>query len=319
MKIKHLVYLVALMLVFSLILTACGPKQEEPTEVPATTEETVAETTAEQEEAAPAGECKDEDRVPITWSTIAGFYTDAMAELVADFEATHCVDVTIVNIDNSQLYDKQVIEMVGQTGAYDVVTLETAEKAEFAENGYILPMDDYIAANAEAVQYEDVAPILADMTTQYKGNIWGLPYYTYTAGFFYRADLFEDPTEMAAFKAEYGYDLGVPQDWQQHRDIAEFFTRKAGETLKGEVLDRDFYGVGLMAGRFQEIQDELSAPLWYMGGDWLTDDGALDVENVTTVLQDYVDLLQFAPPAALTVTYDGVCLLYTSPSPRDRG
>ena len=117
--------------------------------------------------------CNDADRVPITWSTIAGFYTDAMSALVAGFEKTHCAKVTVVNIDNSQLYNKQVIEMVGQTGAYDVVTLETAEKAEFAENGFILPMTDYFKDKQDALN--DVAPALRAMTVTYKGDIWGLP------------------------------------------------------------------------------------------------------------------------------------------------
>jgi len=310
---RKLVFLMTMLVVFTMLFSACAqatpaPVVEEPAAEEPAAEEPAAEEPAAEEPAAeePAAECTDETRVPITWSTIAGFYTDAMSQLVADFEATHCVKVNVVNIDNSQLYDKQVIEMVGQTGAYDVVTLETAEKAEFAENGFIMPMDDYIAENAEKVQYEDVAPILADMTTQYKGHIYGLPYYTYTAGYFYRADLFEDPTEQAAFKEKYGYDLAVPTTWQQHRDIAEFFTRKTGENLKGEPLTKDFYGVGLMAGRFQEIQDELSAFIWAWGGDWLTDEGKLDAETVTKALVWYVDLLQFAPPAALTVTYDGV-------------
>ena len=39
--------------------------------------------------------------------------------------------------------------MIGQTGAYDVVTLETAEKADFAENGFILPMTDFFADKKE--------------------------------------------------------------------------------------------------------------------------------------------------------------------------
>ncbi|MCA3480171.1 MAG: extracellular solute-binding protein, partial [Rhodobacter sp.] len=90
-----------------------------------------------------AQECT--DPVQITWSTIAGFYTDAMASFVKSFEDANCAKVTVVNIDNSQLYNKQVIEMVGQTGAYDVVTLETAEKAEFAENGFIRPMTAFFA------------------------------------------------------------------------------------------------------------------------------------------------------------------------------
>ena len=62
-----------------------------------------------------------------------------------------------------------------------------------------------------------------------------------------------------------------------------------------------------MAGRFQEIQDEESAFIWSYGGDWLKDDGTLDVENVTKAEKWYVEkLLPFAPPAALTVTYNGV-------------
>src|SRR4030065_2428249 len=91
--------------------------------------------------------CNDADRVPITWSTIAGFYTDAMTSIVKDFEAENCVKVTIVGIDNAQLYDKQIIEAVGQPGAYDVNNTQTAEKARFAAHGYILPRDDYSAAH----------------------------------------------------------------------------------------------------------------------------------------------------------------------------
>ncbi len=254
--------------------------------------------------AAMAQECADADRVPITWSTIAGFYTDAMADLVAGFEKGHCVKVNVVNIDNSQLYNKQVIEMVGQTGAYDVVTLETSEKAEFAENGFILPMTEYFAD--KKAQLDDVAPTLAALTTQYKGDVWGLPYYTYTAGYIYRQDLFDDPTEQEAFKKRFNYDLAVPQTWAQHRDIAEFFTRKAGENLKGEKLAKDFYGVGLMAGPFPEIQDEMSGVLWSQGADWLTDEGKVPVDAVEKAMNDYLALMKYAPPAALTVTYDGV-------------
>ncbi len=292
--------LLALLVTISLVAACAAPAP--PATQPPAAEQPAAEAPA-------AGECKDEDRVPITWSTIAGFYTDAMASLVADFEAQNCVKVTIVGIDNAQLYDKQIIEAVAKTGAYDVYNIETAEKAGFAEFGYILPLDDYIKANPDKVQYDDIAPILADLTTKYKGQIWGLPYYTYTQGNFYRADLFEDPTEQAAFKEKYGYDLKPPETWQQASDIAQFFTRKKGEMLKGEELTKDFYGIGLMAGRFQEIQDELSGMIWHEGSDWLKDDGTITVNDEANLsaYKFYLEkLLPYAPPAALTVTYDGV-------------
>jgi multiple sugar transport system substrate-binding protein len=296
--------LMCLLMVATMILSACASTATTaPTSVPATSAPAAAATSA------PATTtCNDADRVPISWSTIAGFYTDAMTKIVSDFEATHCVKVTVVGIDNSQLYDKQIIEAVGDTGAYDVFTMETAEKAGFAENGYILPMDEYIAAHPE-VDYADVAPILADITTKYKGQIWGLPYYTYTQGQFYRQDLFDDPTEQAAFKEKYGYDLVPPQTWDQVHDMAEFFTRKAGENLKGVALTKDFYGIGLMAGPYQEIQDELSGMILWKGSDWLANDGKITVNDADNLwaLQTYVnELLPFAPPAATTVTYDGV-------------
>jgi multiple sugar transport system substrate-binding protein len=289
--------LISFLMIAAMLISACATA-------------TTAPTSASEATSAPATTtCNDADRVPISWSTIAGFYTDAMTQIVSDFEATHCVKVTVVNIDNSQLYDKQIIEAVGDTGAYDVFTMETAEKASFAENNYILPMDDYISANAAAVDYNDVAPILADITTRYKGHIWGLPYYTYTQGQFFRQDLFDDPTEQAAFMDKYGYELAPPQTWDQVRDMAEFFTRKAGDTLKGETLTKDFYGIGLMAGPYQEIQDELLGMILWKGSDVLASDGTITVNDADNLwaLDFYVnDLLPFAPPAATTVTYDGV-------------
>lgn len=309
---------VSLLVVVSLVACATPTPAPAPTQPPAAPAATKppAAPAATQPPAAPAATkppaapaCTDATRVPISWSTIAGFYTDAMTSIVKDFESKNCVKVTIVGIDNAQLYDKQIIEAVGKTGAYDVYNIETAEKAGFAENGYILPMDDYIKANADKVQYDDIAPILADVTTKYKGKIWGVPYYTYTQGQFYRADLFEDATEQAAFKAKYGYDLKAPTTWDQMKDVAEFFTRKKGAMLKGQPLDKDFYGVGLMAGRFQEIQDELSGMILAKGSDWLKDDGTIAVKDEANLwaLKFYVEkLLPYAPPAALTVTYDGV-------------
>jgi multiple sugar transport system substrate-binding protein len=54
----------------------------------------------------------------------------------------------------------------------------------------------------------------------------------------YRADRLNDPAEQAAFKEQYGYDLGCPADWDQYLQMAQFFTRP----------DEDFYGSSEIAG-----------------------------------------------------------------------
>ena len=54
---------------------------------------------------------------------------------------------------------------------------------------------------------------------------WAIPLEGDANGWAYRKDWFEDPKEKAAFKAKYHYDLDVPKDYTQLRDIAEFFYR----------------------------------------------------------------------------------------------
>ena len=54
-------------------------------------------------------------------------------------------------------------------------------------------------------------------------------------GVAYRKDWFEDAAEKTAFKVRYGYELAVPDTWDQFRDVAEFFTRP-GENKYGCVL-----------------------------------------------------------------------------------
>ena len=62
-------------------------------------------------------------------------------------------------------------------------------------------------------------------STRRQQKYWAIPLEGDANGWAYRKDWFEDPKEKAAFKAKYGYDLGVPKDYKQLRDIAEFFHR----------------------------------------------------------------------------------------------
>lgn len=251
-----------------------------------------------------------EEKVTITWATIAGFYTDWAEEVAKDFEEKTGWDVQIIDIDFSQLYEKQVIEFVGNTGAYDIVTSDVGWKAEFANSGYLLPLDDYIAAeDPEELQFEDLDPALVELGTTWGGKVWGLPYYTFTMGYFYRCDLFEHPDEMAAFEAKYGYPLDVPQTYEQMADIAEFFHRQPGEALKGEVVDEEFYGIGLMAGRFPHVQDEFMSIAWTWGAQLIKDDGTPGVTEpkFLEAVHLYVDrLMPHAPPGAGISAYDEV-------------
>ena len=52
---------------------------------------------------------------------------------------------------------------------------------------------------------------------------------------YYRRDMLTNPEHMAAFKAQYGYDMPVPpKTLQQLRDIATYFHGKNFDTVDGE-------------------------------------------------------------------------------------
>ncbi|MDJ0959952.1 MAG: extracellular solute-binding protein [Acidimicrobiia bacterium] len=267
-------------------------------------------TTADNGETSAATEAPAEGGVTVNWAVLAGFYTDWAEEVAAEWEAETGNNLNVVGIDFPVLYENQVLESVSDTGAYDILTYDVGWKAEFSESGHLLALDDLLAAAGDAASgLNDVHPALLETTSKWRGQTYGLPYYTFTMGMFYRCDLWEDPTEMADFEAAYGYPLAVPRTYDQMADMAEFFRRAPGDTLKGEAVAEDFYGIGLMAGRFPHVQDEINSIAWTNGAKVINDDGTpgvTDPEFVAAVDLYVNELLPFAPPGAGTSAFNEV-------------
>ena len=71
-------------------------------------------------------------------------------------------------------------------------------------------------------------------------KLYQLPVQQFANLYWFRHDWFTDPDIMAEFRAEYGYDLGVPVNWSAYEDIAKFFT---GREIDGqEVFGNMDYG-----------------------------------------------------------------------------
>ncbi|MEP5938365.1 MAG: ABC transporter substrate-binding protein [Erythrobacter sp.] len=76
-----------------------------------------------------------------------------------------------------------------------------------------------------------------DFTTGPDGKLYQLPDQQFANLYWFRYDWFTDPEIMAAFRAEYGYELGVPVNWSAYEDIAEFFSGRNidGVTVYGSM------------------------------------------------------------------------------------
>ncbi len=302
MKILNKVLAMVLVVVFVFAMVGCGSSSSVNNNQPTTP--TNADASSLPEKTTDSGE-----KVTVTWATLAGFYTDWAKGLADEFTKKTGNEVKIVEMDLPTMYEKEVLDIVGGTGTYDIITWNVSWKGEWCNAGYVYPLDDFIKRDNATYKVEDISEALLNVSGVWKGVTYGLPYYTFTPGQFYRVDLFEDETEKAAFKAKYSYDLDIPKTYDQMSDIAQFFTRKAGDTLKGEKLTKDFYGIGLMAGRYGNIFDEINTIAWTLGGDVIKDDGSAGVndKNYLDAVNMYCKkLLPYAPAGSLSGSYDFV-------------
>jgi multiple sugar transport system substrate-binding protein len=147
-----------------------------------------------------------------------------------------------------ELFAAQVAEHLGATGAYDVLSLVPAWTADFVAQGLVEPLDPYIEQYMSPADLEDYHPLYKELMN-YGGQRYGLFDDGDTIILYYRKDLFEDPANMEAFKAQYGHDLAPPKDWTEYDEIQAFFTEQGGGNSWGGASQR---APGQVYGWFSE-------------------------------------------------------------------
>lgn len=151
------------------------------------------------------------------------------------------VELDIVETPPEDIYSKALLGIQASPPEYDIIQWNSAWIGDFEP--YILPLDDFIKRPLGDPGWGDILPGYRNFHNTWGGRIYSLTLDGDTFFLYYRADLFEHPEERDNFKSQYGYELGPPETWDQALDIAEFFTRKAGERLAGSRLTKDFYGI----------------------------------------------------------------------------
>ena len=111
--------------------------------------------------------------------------------------------------------------------------------------GAIEPLSDYMAGKGKeftnpGIDLKDFIGI--SFTTAPDGKVYQLPDQQFANLYWFRADWFARKDLQAKFKAKYGYELGVPQNWSAYEDIAEFFTNDVKEIDGKKVFGHMDYG-----------------------------------------------------------------------------
>lgn len=104
--------------------------------------------------------------------------------------------------------------------------------------GKILNLTDYMAGKGKewtnpGLDLKDF--IGTSFTTAPDGKLYQLPTQQFANLYWFRADLFARKDLQDKFKAKYGYELGVPQNWSAYEDIAAFFTEDV-KNIDGKAI-----------------------------------------------------------------------------------
>ncbi len=146
------------------------------------------------------------------------------------------------------------------TGDFDVAHVNTDWLAECWHRGCLENLTPYI----EAAPPEDYPTGWADALLKlqtFPDGIAGIPFHDGPECLIYRKDLFESPSEQAAYREQYGSELKPPETWGEFARVAEFFNRP----------DENLYGTlfALYPDGHNNIFD-FALQVWSRGGD-LTD------------------------------------------------
>ncbi|MFO1055423.1 MAG: extracellular solute-binding protein [Dongiaceae bacterium] len=215
-----------------------------------------------------------------------------LQELVNQYEKETGVKVTIETTPWSDFQTKAFTEFNAHGDSYDMVVGDSQWLGAGSTGGHYVDLTDFFKQH----QLDKVmTPATVRGYAEYppgSGKYWAVPLEGDANGWAYRKDWFEDPKEQAAFKAKYGYDLAVPKDYKQMRDIAEFFYRP----------DQKRYGVALYTDNsYDAMAMGVEQTIFSYGGD-LGDYSSYKVRGIINSpqaiegLKAYRELYKFAPP-----------------------
>lgn len=185
--------------------------------------------------------------VTLRVAALSGSLSHAWHTHAQEWAKAHGARVEVIELPLTSMYERVMTDLITGGNQYDIIQYPSFWKGDIMGGGFAYPLDEFIKQDDPG--WNDYLPVYRDRLSKWGDRIYGLQIDGDVWMFGYRNDLLSHPDEKKAFKAKYGYELGVPQTWQQFLDVAEFFNRKKGEKLAGKTLANDFYGSELILKR----------------------------------------------------------------------
>lgn len=170
------------------------------------------------------------------------------------------IAINYLEVPLGEINQKVLLEAVSRSGSFDIALPATFGLPDLAESGILVNLDDYASKYAPADFHEDELYSIGDF---YKGNLYGYQTDGDTYVMFYLKDWLENEEENKAFSDKHGYELKVPDTWQELDAMMAHFHRP-DEGMYGGALFRTQYFIAwewwvrFHAKGFFPLDDELN-------------------------------------------------------------
>ncbi len=223
-----------------------------------------------------------------------GIASDSLEKLSEEFTKETGIKIEILRVSPAEFKIRTDAELRESDSVFDLVIGDSAWLGEEGSNGFLVELTDWM--NKE-IALDDFEPAALQWLYQFpsgSGRYFAAPALIDPLGVLYRKDWFQEDRNRALFKAKYGRELAPPEDWDQFRDLAEFFVRPAANPpLSGVTLPTGQGSDDMIRG--------IQLVIWSCGGDYSDPQtgkahGILDSASAIKALKFYAGLIRYAPP-----------------------
>ncbi|MCP4951611.1 MAG: carbohydrate ABC transporter substrate-binding protein [Proteobacteria bacterium] len=146
------------------------------------------------------------------------------------------IKVTHDLIGEGDVVEKLQLQMQSGQNIYDAYVNDSDLIGTHWRYQQVRNLSDFMAAEGASVTspHLDLNDFIGtSFTTAPDGKLYQLPDQQFANLYWFREDWFSDQKTRQDFKAQFGYELGVPVNWTAYEDIAAFFTGRNMSYLGG--------------------------------------------------------------------------------------
>ncbi|HXX38130.1 MAG TPA: extracellular solute-binding protein [bacterium] len=238
-------------------------------------------------------------------------WKNAFETIGKDFTAQTGIGVTVTLLPFDDLFEKGLLDAKTGVGTYDLLAVESTWTGSFYGGGATVDLEPFFRNTALADPSYDNADFMnLRRYAIWNGRQYGFGMYASSHLLYYRTDLFENPTYQAQFKAKYGSPLQPPQNWDQYKNVAEFFNTVGWKTPSGDK-GHGIIIIGKRGPDYWTLFLDRFAGITNLERKQQVD--LIDAQHNVTfdndigvrAMQAYADALQYAPAGALEVDQTG--------------